>query len=109
MPYCVGPVNIDSWPMARLLIALGADPTLPNSLGQTALAYAHAWAPRHVPLLDLLIKEGCDPEEPPAFVGIDEPPAFVGIDPPQLPHDVEGQVQEAMRGNSYGIHAMRYY
>jgi len=95
--------------MARLLIALDADPTLPNALGQTALAYAHAWAPRHVPLLDLLIKEGCDPEEPPAFVGIDEPPAFVGIDPPQLPHDVEGQVQEAMRGNSYGIHAMRYY
>jgi ankyrin repeat protein len=71
--------------MARLLIALGADPTLPNSLGQTALAYAHAWAQRHVPLLDLLIKEGCDPDA------------------------VEGQVQEAMRGNSYGIHAMRYY
>ena len=84
LPYCVGPVNVDSWGLVKLLIALGADPTFRNNRGQTALAYVKAWAPRHQALAQLLCRFGCDPEEPAAF-------ETGGLEP-ALPEDVRQQL-----------------
>jgi len=72
--YCVGPANAESLPMVKKLMLHGGSVTHKNQKGETALSYVKAWKnkrPKDVnyydPLINFLILNGCDPNEPRAF------------------------------------------